>query len=63
MLDRTKSFHGIQADLEHCDDTDREPENPYEEYRRLVQEQTQALANLPGRHGRRMRIALNCGWC
>jgi len=63
MLDRTRSFHDVGSDWDCRNDTERQPENPYEEYRRIVQEQTQALSSLPGRQGRRIRIALACGWC
>jgi len=63
MLDRTRLLHDVESDLERLNDPEREPENPYAEYRRLVQEQMQAISSLPGRQGRRLRIALACGWC
>ena len=63
MLDRTRSFQDVGSDLDCQNDTERQAENPYEEYRRLVQEQTEAFSNMPGRVGRRLRIALACGWC
>lgn len=54
---------GVVRDANRPDRANYGDETLEEERRRLVQEWTEKLSNIPGWRGRLLRTALSCQWC